>query len=312
MFRPQIVASHVFLVIGLMSLATAPASTLLAIPGRQAGHVQLIHLPPCPPPPRPSVEPSPMSPHQPPAPVPAPGPPPMRSNTAVKAPISIILAHTTPLTTLCSPPSGRLLSTTSERGTLIRVWDTSSGKLVRELRRGSDKAEIYGVAFRGDESEVCVWSDKGTVHVFKIGLPTADATRGAMRYVHDPLCPYLIGQIFETPFSFSVTATRHYPPCHRSSAFQSISHRNGPMHHTVSLDPLPIFLYHLLSTREVIIPRVWMRVKKRNVPWDGYKPPYASEHDGGGRILIRRLFRPYLLLPSKERVQARENTVYRT
>lgn len=39
---------------------------------------------------------------------------------------------------------------------------------MRELRRGTDKAEIYGVAFRPDEREVCVWSDKGTVHVFSL------------------------------------------------------------------------------------------------------------------------------------------------
>jgi hypothetical protein len=40
-----------------------------------------------------------------------------------------------------------------------------------------DKAEIYGVAFRPDESEVCVWSDKGTVHVFKI-TGTSSGTGG--------------------------------------------------------------------------------------------------------------------------------------
>ena len=39
---------------------------------------------------------------------------------------------------------------------------------MKEFRRGSDKAEIYGVAFRPDEREVCVWSDKGTIHVFAL------------------------------------------------------------------------------------------------------------------------------------------------
>ena len=50
----------------------------------------------------------------------------------------------------------------------MRVWDTHSGKKVRELRRGTDKADIYGVAFRPDEQELCVWSDKGTVHIFSL------------------------------------------------------------------------------------------------------------------------------------------------
>lgn len=119
------------------------------------GHVQLVHLPPCPPPP-PLDPPASILPRKPP---PAPA----------KHPISIIVAHTTALTTLSVPPSGRLLATTSARGTLVRVWDSHTGKLVREFRRGTDKAEIYGVAFRPDERELCVWSDKGTVHVFALG-----------------------------------------------------------------------------------------------------------------------------------------------
>jgi WD repeat-containing protein 45 len=139
---------------GLLTLATGTYATLLAIPGRQMGHVQLIHLPPCSPP-------APFDP--PPSALPRKPPP-----APTKHPISIIVAHTTALTTLSVPPSGKLLATTSSRGTLVRVWDSHTGKLVREFRRGTDKAEIYGVAFRPDERELCVWSDKGTVHVFAL------------------------------------------------------------------------------------------------------------------------------------------------
>ena len=144
---------------GLLAIATATHSTLLAIPGHQVGHAQLIHLPPCAPP-RPTGPPSSSPPRKPP-------PPP------AKHPVSIIVAHTTALTSLSLPPSGRLLATTSSRGTLVRVWDSFTGKLVKEFRRGSDKAEIYGVAFRPDEREMCVWSDKGTIHIFTL------ATSGA-------------------------------------------------------------------------------------------------------------------------------------
>ena len=139
---------------GLLALATATHSTLLAIPGRQMGHIQLVHLPPCTPP----------QPIGPPSSAPPTRPPP----NPVKPPPTIIIAHESSLNTLSVPPSGRMLATTSSRGTLIRIWDTTTGKLIRELRRGADKAEIYGVAFRPDEREVCVWSDKGTVHVFAL------------------------------------------------------------------------------------------------------------------------------------------------
>lgn len=135
-------------------MATAPYATLLVIPGRQMGHIQLVQLPPCKPPeplgPPPSVPPS--------------KPP----SSLAKHPVSIIAAHESPLTTLSVTSSGRLVATTSLRGTLVRIWEAVSGKLLREFRRGSDKAEIYGVAFRRDEKEIAVWSDKGTVHVFSL------------------------------------------------------------------------------------------------------------------------------------------------
>lgn len=157
-------------------MATAPDSTLLAMPGRQPGHVQLVHLPPCPSPPPPPVKPPP-TPYDPPPPIPAPrAPPPAPLHHHNRSPVSILAAHKSPLATISVPASGRLLATTSESGTLVRIWDTHSGELLRELRRGTDKAEIYGTAFRPDENEICVWSDKGTVHVFK--LNSGDSTEG--------------------------------------------------------------------------------------------------------------------------------------
>ncbi|WVW86843.1 hypothetical protein I302_108898 [Kwoniella bestiolae CBS 10118] len=131
---------------GLMALSTSPGSSLLALPGRQPGHVQLISLPPCPPIP-PTSNPS---------------------STAFRAPI--ILAHTHPLSTLSCTFNGSHIITTSERGTLLRIWDTTKGRLERELRRGVDKAEMWGCKFeseRGGKGRVVAWSDKGTVHVWK-------------------------------------------------------------------------------------------------------------------------------------------------
>jgi len=139
--------------LGLLAMATRAYSTLLAIPGRKIGHVQLVHLPEC-------IPPEPLGPPTGALPQPPPAP--------TKHPVSMIVAHETALSTLSVPPSGKLIATTSARGTLVRVWDTVTGNRLRELRRGSDQAEIYGVAFRPDEQELCVWSDKGTVHVFSL------------------------------------------------------------------------------------------------------------------------------------------------
>ncbi|KAJ7047486.1 SVP1-like protein 2 [Mycena alexandri] len=171
---------------GLLALASGTYATLLAIPGRQMGHVQLIHLPPCIPP-TPLGPPSSSPPRKPP-------PPP------TKHPVAIIAAHETALTTLSVPPSGRLLATTSSRGTLVRTWDTISGKLVREFRRGTDKAEIFGVAFRPDERELCVWSDKGTVHVFNLVVSGASNRQSTL----SPLVSYLpLPKYFESEWSYA-------------------------------------------------------------------------------------------------------------
>ncbi|KDR83857.1 hypothetical protein GALMADRAFT_262220 [Galerina marginata CBS 339.88] len=171
---------------GLLAIATAPYSTLLVIAGHQIGHVQLIHLPPCPLP----------VPRGPPPSTPPRKPPPPPS----KHPVSIIAAHTSALTTLAIPASGRLLATTSVRGTLVRIWDSITGKLVRELRRGTDKANIYGVAFRPDEQELCVWSDKGTVHVFN--LVVSGATNRQSTF--SPLTPFFpLPKYFESEWSYA-------------------------------------------------------------------------------------------------------------
>ncbi|KAF9006485.1 WD40-repeat-containing domain protein [Cyathus striatus] len=167
---------------GLLALATAPYSTLLVTAGRQLGHVQMIHLPPCPPP-IPSGPPT----GQPFKPPPSPA----------KNPVSIIAAHTHHLMALAVPPSGRLLATTSERGTLVRIWDAYTGKLLQELRRGADQAQIYGVRFRPDEREVCVWSDKGTVHIFRIGSSNRQSS-------FSPLAPYIsLPKYFGSEWSYA-------------------------------------------------------------------------------------------------------------
>lgn len=82
----------------------------------------------------------------------------------------IILAHTHPLSALSCSANGAYLLTASERGTLVRVWDVARGAQESELRRGVDRAEIWGLGFEDNKrGRVVGWSDKGTVHVWNIG-----------------------------------------------------------------------------------------------------------------------------------------------
>lgn len=82
-----------------------------------------------------------------------------------------INAHKAPLSQLVLSLEGKRLATASEKGTLIRVWSTSDGALLQELRRGADQATITGLALSKDCDWLAVSSLKGTAHVFALTHP---------------------------------------------------------------------------------------------------------------------------------------------
>ena len=185
-----------------MAISTSPLSTLLALPGRQAGHVQLISLPPCPPT---TLKPT--------------------KSVAFRSPI--ILAHTHPLSSLTCTADGAFLITASERGTLLRVWDTSRGQLVRELRRGVDRAEMWGASFEpppppssspdtsagaeplalAAQAKILGWSDKGTIHVWA-SATSPGASSGAVKSDRTaPSITHLLSKNLPLPKYFSSTAS---------------------------------------------------------------------------------------------------------
>ncbi|KAK0562388.1 Phosphatidylinositol 3,5-bisphosphate-binding protein [Tilletia horrida] len=180
------------------SRRSRPPTALIALSGRQKGHVQLLSVP--------LLSGS-----------------TARHKSEVKSsegatqhsvPIgasTIIIAHSSALNSITLSRCGRLLITSSDRGTLIRLWsvtgdpiafgtEESPGSehdgpppaaskassasasatsltpaLVRELRRGSDQAYILSVAIAPDLSALAVASDKGTVHIFRLtsaAMPT--------------------------------------------------------------------------------------------------------------------------------------------
>ncbi len=51
---------------------------------------------------------------------------------------------------------------------MIRVFDTYSGELLQELRRGMDRAEIFSIAFNANSTFLACSSCKGTVHIFSL------------------------------------------------------------------------------------------------------------------------------------------------
>ncbi|KAJ8314728.1 hypothetical protein KUTeg_006878 [Tegillarca granosa] len=83
------------------------------------------------------------------------------------SPVSIS-AHQNALACLALNHNGTLLATASAKGTLIRVFDVNSKKMLTELRRGADSAMLYCISFSHDSAFLCASSDKGTVHIFAV------------------------------------------------------------------------------------------------------------------------------------------------
>lgn len=101
--------------------------------------------------------------------------------------VSIIPAHTGRLQALQLSADGELLATASEKGTLVRIFTTSSCAKVAERRRGSEFAAIYSLRFSPSGRMLACTSAKGSLHIFDVpgpGRKTSGSSNG-----HGPSSP---------------------------------------------------------------------------------------------------------------------------
>jgi WD40 repeat protein len=84
----------------------------------------------------------------------------------------LINAHDSNINCISLNFNGSRLATASEKGTLIRIFDTYTGAKLQEVRRGADRADIYSISFSPDSRFFCTSSDKGTIHIFALNNET--------------------------------------------------------------------------------------------------------------------------------------------
>ncbi|KAL7722905.1 WD repeat protein [Entamoeba marina] len=81
--------------------------------------------------------------------------------------LAIITAHEHSIFTL-SPSFDKTIATVSDKGTIIKIWETVSGTLVKEIRRGLTPTTVYCVALSDDGNFVALHGENGTVHIFSL------------------------------------------------------------------------------------------------------------------------------------------------
>ncbi len=94
----------------------------------------------------------------------------MRLNVYEKNKCFKIPAHQAAISAMCLNYGGTLLATASEKGTLIRVFCTSTGQVLQELRRGKEKADINCIVFDRRSQKLGCTSDRSTIHIFTVNL----------------------------------------------------------------------------------------------------------------------------------------------
>ncbi|KAJ9087445.1 autophagy protein, variant 2 [Entomophthora muscae] len=83
--------------------------------------------------------------------------------------INVIQAHKSGPSFLSINPSGTMLATASDKGTVIRVFSLPGAQKLYQFRRGTYAARIYSISFNMVSSLLCVSSDTDTVHIFRLG-----------------------------------------------------------------------------------------------------------------------------------------------
>ncbi|KAJ3771834.1 WD40 repeat-like protein [Lentinula raphanica] len=93
---------------------------------------------------------------------------------------NVIQAHKAPISFLSINSTGTLLATSSDKGTVIRVWSIPGAEKLYQFRRGTREAKIYSMNFNAVSSLLAVSSAHDTVHIFKLARGKETSSAGKL------------------------------------------------------------------------------------------------------------------------------------
>ena len=79
-----------------------------------------------------------------------------------------IQAHDSKVACISINRDGSLLATSSDKGTIIRIFMTMNGEKISEFRRGTKSVSMYCISFDPNDKFIGCTSDAGTLHIFSI------------------------------------------------------------------------------------------------------------------------------------------------
>lgn len=74
--------------------------------------------------------------------------------------------HESHISQLSVSKDSRIVVSASERGTLLRIFETENGTAIKEVRRGSTQARIYSICISDSNDMIATTSNRGTCHIF--------------------------------------------------------------------------------------------------------------------------------------------------
>ena len=125
-------------------------------------------------------------------------------NALTLQPVCIIQAHRAAVSKMAFNIDGSLLATASDRGTILRVFNPTSGQKMHQFRRGTYTTTIPCLSFNLQSNMLCVSSDSDTVHIFKLAnalepLPIS----GSAASIINAILPERVGEALESVRDFA-------------------------------------------------------------------------------------------------------------